>query len=236
MILAIHQPEFLCWPGFFDKMYRSDIFVILDTVQFRKNYYQNRNKIKTKIGWSWLTVPLKRPVFGKKICDVEIAGDQWKIKHLIILQKNYRSSPFYNNYINGLSIIYEKNWEKLSSLNVELIKLLMGYLGFHRKIILASELNLEEKKGTDLLIDICKKFNADTYLSGEGGYNYLNLERFREEKIEILFRHYNYPKYSQQFEKEADFIPNLSTIDLLFNCGEDSLNILLKQDNLRQIS
>lgn len=227
MIIAIHQPEFLCWPGFFDKIYRSDLFVILDTVQFRKNYYQNRNKIKTKTGWRWLTVPLKKPVFGRKICDIEIAGEQWKKDHLDVFYENYKSAPFYNTYIAGLKMIYEKHWQSLSPLNIEIIRLMLKYLGFQRRIILASELQSKEKNGTELLIDICKGLDADTYLSGEGGYNYLDLKRFEEERIKVIFRLYECPSYQQLFLTETGFIPDLSTIDLLFNCGQDSLNILI---------
>ena len=236
LLAGIHQPEFLCWPGFFDKMYRSNLFVVLDNIQFRKDYFQNRNRIKTKNGWRWLTVPLKRPVFGRKICDIEIYGEQWKKRHLNILNENYTSAPFYDSYIDGLKEVYEKYWKKLSSLNVELIRLMMRYLGFERRIILASELNLEEKKGTELLIDICRKLDADTYLSGEGGYNYMDLARFKEEEIKVVFRHYTCPRYPQQFLKETGFIPNLSTVDLLFNCGEDSLNILISGGRIHEMS
>jgi len=233
--VGIHQPEFLCWPGFFDKMYKSDLFVILDNVQFRKDYYQNRNRIKTKSGWRWLTVPLKRPVFRRKIYNIEIAREPWKKKHLNILRENYNSAPFYNTYIDGFMKVYEKCWKKLSSLNVELIKLMTKYLGFQRKIIFASELNLKEKKGTALLIDICKKLNADTYLSGEGGYQYMNFGRFKQEEIKVVVRHYKCPVYPQQYLKESCFISDLSTIDMLFNCGEKSLNILLSGGKLHEL-
>jgi len=91
-------------------------------------------------------VPLKRPVFGRKICDIEIAGEQWKRNHLNILNENYKSAPFYDSYVDGLKRIYEKHWKKLSLLNVELIRLMMRHLGFERIIISASELNLEDKR------------------------------------------------------------------------------------------
>lgn len=225
MIISIHQPQFLPWLGYFDKIERSDTFVFLDDVQFKKNEWQNRNKIKTFENWQWLTVPVNHK-FLQKIKDVQINNTtQWRKKHLHALKTNYSKARYFNNYFDFFEQTYSQEWKALSDINIYFIKYLIEALGFtNKKIVKASDFQFKEGRD-ERLIDICKHFGGDIYLSGEGGQDYLDLDKFEREGIKVIYQNYKHPVYTQQF---GHFIPNLSIIDLLFNCGPDSFSILKK--------
>ncbi len=225
MIVSIHQPQYLPWLGYFDKIERSDVFVFLDNVQFKKNEWQNRNKIKTSDGWQWLSVPVIHS-FTQKISEVEINNTvQWGRKHLNALVTNYSKTPFYKNYIDFFEQTYTQEWIYLVGINIHVIKYCVEALGLSdKKLVLASD--LESREGSsERLIDICKQLGGDVYLSGKDGAKYMDLDIFKEEGIEVIFQDYKHPRYDQLY---GDFEPFLSVIDLLFNCGPDSLSILKK--------
>ena len=224
MIAAIHQPQYLPYPGFFDKMDKADIFVLLDDVQFKKNEWQNRNRIPNSQGCQWLTVPVKYK-FGQKINEVEINNKaNWRNKHYQAFLTNYNQAPVFKDYQSFLKNVYEKNWERLSFLNVYLIENLKEFLGIETNLVLSSELDVSGKK-TGRLVEICKKFKAGVYLSGPGGENYLDLDEFRQAGIEVRFQKFHPPVYPQAFPGPG-FRENMSIVDLLFNCGKESLEVL----------
>lgn len=224
MIVSIHQPEYLPWLGFFDKMAKSDVFVILDNVQFQKNGFQNRNKIKTSRGWQWLTVPIIRK-FPQSISEVKIDNTtKWWKKHLTALKVNYAKSEYLREYLPFFEEVYKKRWEFLADLNIFLIKKLAELFGIKTKIEISSSLNVVGSD-TEHLVGICKKLNAKTYLSGEGGKKYIDVTLFEKEGIELRFREYEHPVYPQQHEKNG-FISNMSAVDLLFNCGESAIDVI----------
>jgi len=226
MIVAIHQPQFLPYPGFFDKMKKADVFVLLDTVQFTKNEWHNRNRIKTVNGWQWLTVPVVHH-FGQLIKDVVICkNSNWRKKHLQSLITNYCKAPYFKKYWKVVEEMYNINWERLSFFNTYWIHKLKQLLQIDTKIYLASELGTFVEDPNDRLIQIVNCFDGDTYLSGIGGKNYLKLYKFEAAKINVVFQKFNPPTYSQQFE---GFLPNLSIIDMLFNCGDLSHNFFKKE-------
>lgn len=225
MIVSIHQPQYLPWLGYFDKIERSDVFVFLDNVQFKKNEWQNRNKIKTSEGWQWLSVPVIHS-FTQKILEVEINNTvQWGRKHLNALVTHYSKAPFYKNYIDFFEQTYTREWTYLVDINIHVIKYIVKALGLSdKKLVLASD--LESREGSsERLIDICKQLGGDVYLSGKDGAKYMDLDIFKEEGIQVIFQDYKHPRYDQLY---GDFEPFLSVIDLLFNCGPDSLSILKK--------
>jgi hypothetical protein len=225
MIAMIHQPEYLPWLGFFDKLYRSDLYVILDSVQFERLGFQNRNRIKTDDRWKWLTVPVVHSL-GQRISEVKISYQTtWREKHWEFLRKSYGRAQFFQKYSGFFRETYLKNWSLLSQLNIHMIKGLMSMLGIEKPLVLSSSLGVDGK-ATELLINICKEVGADVYLSGTGGREYLDLKRFADENLKVKFREYSPPTYPQQYEKNG-FIPYMSTVDLLFNCGEKSLDIIL---------
>ncbi|MFB0565195.1 MAG: WbqC family protein [Candidatus Aminicenantaceae bacterium] len=223
MIVSIHQPQYLPWLGYFDKIEKSDIFIFLDNVQFKKNEWQNRNKIKTAQDWQWLTVPVIHK-YPQKILEVKINNRvPWSRKHLSALITNYSKAPFYKEYIDFFEQTYARNWGYLADINIQMIKYLTTALGIsEKKFIKASKYEVRED-GTERLIDLCKHVGGDIYLSGKDGAKYLNLDKFKEEGIKVIFQDYNHPQYPQLY---GSFEPYLSVIDLLFNCGQKSLSIL----------
>jgi WbqC-like protein family len=224
MMVAIHQPQYLPWLGYIDKIDRSDSFVILDSVQFKKNEWQNRNRIKSARGWQWLTVPVlhRHP---EKIRDVRINNAvDWRRKHLQALEINYSRAPYFQDYIPFFRDLYGRTWERLAVLNQTVIQFLIEAFGINSRVVMASDTNAREEP-TDRLIDICRTVGADTYLAGDGSRNYLDSARFEKEKIRVLFQSFHPPAYEQLY---GPFEPGLSAVDLLFNCGSQSLSILRK--------
>jgi len=224
MIVAIHQPQFLPWLGYFDKMRRADVFCYLDNVQYKKNEWQNRNRIKTACGMQWLTVPV-RYRFPQKINQVAINNAvNWRRKHLQALITNYRRAPYFDEYIDFFSAIYLTQWESLAELNLAFIEGFRKLLGFEDlTVLVASDLDLSDDP-TLRLIDICRSAGADTYLSGRDGANYMDLEKFRRSGIQVVFQEFVHPSYPQQF---GCFQPHLSVVDLLFNCGSGSMQKII---------
>ena len=222
MLIAIHQPQYLPWLGYLDKIDKADVFVILDNVQFKKNEWQNRNRIKTAQGCQWITVPVLYR-FPEKINEVRINNKaNWSRKHLQAFITNYSKSPCYDDYISFFEDIFSRNWECLVDINVEIIKFLINALELKTRLVMASDLELREGS-TERLIDICKALDSNKYLAGKDGNKYMNLELFDREGIEVIFQDFKHPVYNQLF---GNFEPYMSAIDLLFNCGDDSLEIL----------
>lgn len=227
MILVAHQPEYLPYLGFFYKAKRADKFIFVDHVQFQKEGFQNRNRIRTGPGldgWTWLIIP----VIGKgkmlqKINEVEIDNSRfWAKKHWKSIYLNYKKAPFFNKYKDFFEEIYSKKWERLADFNETIICYLFKELGIKAPIYKSSDYNFKGQK-TDLIIEMCKELNADTHLSGPGGRRYVDEEKFKINGINNKFSDFKHPVYAQQFEP---FIPNMSAIDLLFNCGPESAKII----------
>jgi hypothetical protein len=228
MLVAIHQPEHFPWIGFFEKMQRADLFVILDDVQFSRGDFQNRNRVKGAAGVQWLTVPVVHK-FPQKINEVEIAGRNWHEKHLRTLSSCYARSAHFETFINLFEEFYRRPWASLAALNVAAIELLAGLFGLEKKWVLASELKVAGQK-SDLVLNICKAVGASSYYSGRAGSAYLDRDSFQRAGIEIIVQSFNHPTYQQLFMKQHGFVPNLSVLDLLFNCGAGSLELLAKKE------
>jgi len=224
-VVAIHQPNYLPWLGYFYKITNCDVFVFLDNVQYTKNSFINRNKIKTPQGAMWLTVGvLSKGEYGQSISETKIDSNvSWNKNHWKSICQNYARSPYLDKYKEYLESIYQRQWEYLADLNESLIKANCDMLSITNvEFIRASDLDLSGK-GTELLINICQEVGADTYLSGFGGVKYMEEDKFRESGIELKYYNFENPTYHQLW---GDFIPNLSIIDLLFNEGDGSLQIL----------
>lgn len=223
MIVAIHQPQYLPWLGYFDKMLKADGFCYLDNVQFKKNEWQNRNRIKTAQGWQWLTVPVHYR-FPQKICEVRINNAvNWKHKHLQALVTNYGKAPYFKDTIDMFKTVYSRDWQWLVELNIDLIEQIRTRLGLGDKLTLrASTLQLDQEP-SERLIDICQALGADTYLSGRDGVKYMNMDRFSARGVRVKLQDFEHPVYAQLF---GAFISQMSVLDLLFNCGPDSLKVL----------
>jgi len=211
------------WLGYFDKIVRSETFVFLDNVQFKKNEFQNRNKIKTAQGWMWLTVPVLYK-YPEQIDEVKINnGIGWRKKHLRTLAINYQKAPYFHDRFPEVERFYAVDSASISEVNRESVLMLLKMLGVDRQIAIASALGHLPEEPSERLAAICENLQADTYLSGAGGREYLDLEPFNKRGITVVFQEFKHPVYTQLY---GDFIPNLSLLDLLFNCGPDSLKIL----------
>lgn len=219
-IVAIHQPNYSPYLGFFDKMKSSDLFVIYDDAQFSKSDFHHRNKIRIFNGWKWLTVP----VFSKRvpINQIEINNDlkinkaYWFDKHFEVIESNYKKSPYFSDYCEEIRKIYLANFNKLIDLNLTLINFIKSAFEIDTELLLSSELGLTSKS-TQKIIDIVEAVDCDTYLSGSGGREYLNLSLFEKHEICLKFQEFRHPLYKQCYE---GFIPNMSAIDALFNVGK----------------
>ena len=229
MIVGIHQPQYLPWLGIIDRVIRSDIFVMLDNVPYSKNYFYNRNRIKTTNGWCWLTVPvLFKGKFGTWIKDVGINNKaNWREKHWKSILSAYNKAPFFKVYKEYFEEFLSKERIYVSEVSIESLILTLRLFGIDRKIVKASELQVKGSK-EGLLISICKELGADSYLSGPDGIDYINLDVWRANRIEVRFQSFKHPKYPQLY---GDFIPQMSAVDLLFNCGEENgLSVLMDKN------
>jgi hypothetical protein len=220
MIVGIHQPNYLPYLGFFDKMKRSDIFVIYDDAQFNKEDFQQRNKIKIYQGWKWLNVPVLKEYIPIK--DIKIRNEltlknvKWSNAHLRDIHDNYKNAPYYEKYKNDFETIYNTNYARLIDLNMDIIKILMKAFDIKTKLVFSSDLGFSSKS-TERLVEIVEAVEGDIYLSGSMGRNYLDLSLFDRRDIKVEFQDFKHPIYRQCYE---NFIPNMSAIDALFNAGE----------------
>ena len=221
----IRQPMYLPYLGFFKKIETSDIFVILDDVQYSIRDGDNRNRIKTPTGTSFLTVPLTKP-FGKKINEVDIATSQnWQEKQIQQIQSNYKSAPYFEDYWQEIKSILSKPWIKLFDVQLEFIEYFKTILDLKAKVVNSSTLNVTSTK-SQRLVDICKKLKVDVYVSGEMGKNYVDESLFSQSNIQIKYEKFQHPIYAQL---HGEFIPNLSILDVLFNEGENTKKFFLIQ-------
>ncbi|MDQ7826050.1 MAG: WbqC family protein [Candidatus Eremiobacteraeota bacterium] len=227
MTIGILQPGYLPWLGFFEQLYRSDLFVIYDDVTFDKGGWRNRNRIKTPGGWCWLTVPLEQEnLTATLVKDVKINNrTDWKKKHLASIAQYYRKARFFTETIGIFEEAYGKHWEMLIDIDMFFIRRLMEFLEIDRPLVCSSSLAIEgDRNGR--LISLCMHFGADRFYEGKAGAAYIEEERFRSHGIEVLFQEYVHPVYTQLY---GEFVPYLSVADLTFNHGKESLPILLSQ-------
>lgn len=218
MIVTIHQPSYLPWAPFLEKGLRSDVYVLLDDVQFEKNSEQNRNRIKTPQGEAWLTVPVS--LSGKTLIpDVLVSREQagWRRKHRRAIEENYKKAPQFDAIAPRLLDVLDRPWERLLDLNLEIDALLLEWAGFAGRIVRSSEMQVE---GTnwERILNLCRSLGATTYLSGPAGADYLDLDAFAAAGVAVRLQNYQHTEYPQLFPK-AGFIPRLSAIDLFMNVG-----------------
>jgi hypothetical protein len=228
--VCITQPTYLPWLGYFCLIKESDVFVFLDHVQYVKRSWQNRNRIKTSDGWMWLTVPTHSKK-GESINEVSIDNTKaWRKKHLNSIKTHYGKAPYFKKYYSFFESLYNKDWDNLSDLNVFVIKHFTSELGLSPNYVKSSKLNLKQKR-TGLALEICKKLEADRYVSSIGAKEYMRKdgaeELFKDEGIKLEFFEYKHPVYPQLYD---DFVTHTSIIDCLFNCGPESPKIIFNKN------
>jgi hypothetical protein len=221
MIVGIHQPNYLPYLGFFDKMAKSDLVVIYDDAQFEKGDFQHRNRIRIYHGWKWLTVPVEKrhiPINEIRIKN-EVAtwkGVKWSDAHFKDIRDNYKDTPYYSTYEGEIKMIYEKRYDKLVELNMELIIFLKKAFDIDVEIVFSREFGFTSKS-TERLVEIVEAVDGDRYLSGPKGRDYLDVSLFEKKGLKVEFQDFKHPVYKQRYE---GFVPNMAAIDALFNAGK----------------
>ncbi|WP_204346656.1 WbqC family protein [Psychroserpens algicola] len=228
MNVTIHQPHFFPWLGYFNKLANTDIFVVLDDVQFRTQYFQNRTLIKTIQSRSeWITVPISHEKIKPTISNTNIYGSYWKKKVIRNLEVNYCKAPFFNYYINDISKIITQSGISLLKLNIDTISYINSILNIKTKIIFSSDYKTSLEP-TTRVIELCKASNCNNLIIGEGNSQYYHdIERIKSNNIKIIKQDFrrNHPVYSQI---NGVFLKNLSILDLLFNVGSDESENIIK--------
>lgn len=226
-VVCIHQPDFLPYLGFWERLLQSNTFIILDHVQFIRQGWQNRNRIKTPDGWIWLTVPvIKKGRYFQSLIETEIdTNEPWMHKHLRTIETCYGKGTHFARYYELLKEAYSKNWVSLVDFNLELFYLVLKELDINPEIFRSSQLK-SRGKSSELLASLTEEVGGDVYLSGPGGKDYLEEEFFTRKGIEVTFHDFVSTEYPQLF---GNFIPNLSVIDALINCGQDTRKLIEKR-------
>lgn len=225
MVIGILQPGYLPWLGFFEQMHRSDVFVIYDDVQYDKEGWRNRNRIKTANGIQWLSVPvLFKLTDAPLITEIKIDNKvNWRKKHLMSIRQNYGRAPYFKDYSGFFEDAYAMEWDYLIDLDLFFIEGLARFLGIGNKIIhRSSTLNVTGDR-IGRLINLCKHFGADTFYEGYAGKDYIDENLLLAQGIKVEYQDYKHPDYRQLY---GEFVPYLSVVDLLFNNGSESLAIL----------
>lgn len=234
MKIAIHQPDYIPYLGYFYKMYLSDVFIFLDDSQYQKNYLNNRNKIKTPQGWIYLTIPVERKNgLDTNINETRTIDEKgWKEKHLKTLEMNYKKCPYFDEIFPEIKYIIMQDYKSLSELNEALLIHIAKRFNILPEIVAnSSDLHLTTKK-EERVLDIIKHYGADEYISGNGARQYQKEEDFEKEGIKLTYTDYQPISYQQRW---GEFVENMSVLDYIFNEGYD-FNKVVKKVRRREIS
>lgn len=221
MIVSIHQPAYLPWLGYFARIAASDVFVYFDSVQFEKNSFTNRNRIKTADGPIWLTVPvLQRGHLDKRLTDIEIVWHQdWRNKHLRSIEQSYRKAPRFDECFPQLVDLYQPKDHLLAELCYRHLRFWLRELDITTRVVRASELNVTGQN-SDLVLALCRQLGATTYLSGPLGRSYIKEDEFAAANISLTYQEFKHPQYPQLY---GPFLPAMAVLDYWFNCGDMKL-------------
>jgi len=232
MILTAHQPVYLPWLGLFHKIALADLFCFFDIAQYQTKDFNNRNKIKTHSGEIWLSVPVEsKNHYGKSVGEIRIVQDGWQRKHFKSISMAYQKAPYFREYIEQIEdVLTKQSFETLSSLNLAILRMVMRNLQISTPVVKASEYAFQGAK-SDLVLDMCVQLKADVYVFGAQGRDYANVESFRAAGVEPYFQDYRHPQYKQL---HGEFKPYMSVIDLLFNEGPRSRDIVMSGNDTRE--
>jgi hypothetical protein len=233
MILAAHQPHYLPWLGYLDKMAKADVFVVMDDLQYEEQNFQNRNRVKLNHGAGWLTVPLESASQTDRICDRRIYNggsprEHWQHRHWRTLQIHYGRTPHWGEYAPDLEKVYTSRWERLVDLDMHMLLLARRWLGITTPVLLSSSLGLRGQR-TERILDVCRKVGATEYLSGRGGScSYLDLDLLQRGGVTAVWQSFQHPTYPQRYPL-LGFVPRLGFLDVVLNCGPKSRELLFPQ-------
>ncbi|MBQ7725872.1 MAG: WbqC family protein [Clostridia bacterium] len=217
MIVSIHQPDYISYLGYFYKVSKSDAFVFLDDAQFSNDNMHHWNRIKTPQGECRLKIPVEQHL-GDLINKVRTKDElKWKEKHLKTLEMNYKKAPFFEEVFSVFSELLLKEYPSLAQLNIAINTWIIQGFGFEAKLYRSSEMPIHTVR-EERVIDIVKALDGDVYISGNGAKAYQVDEHFTEKGIRLVYTDYQ-PIVYQQLWKKAGFLPYMSVLDYLFNCG-----------------
>ncbi|MBI3308594.1 MAG: WbqC family protein [Candidatus Melainabacteria bacterium] len=215
--IAILQSNYIPWKGYFDLLNKVDEFIYYDHVQYTKNDWRNRNKIKTNKGIQWLTIPVRIESLSQAIMDTLVASSNWSRKHWTAISNNYSKAKYFSDYKERFESLYLRlDTQYLCEINYEFIKVICEILDIKTKFNWSTKFKLSEGK-TERLVDICKQAKATCYITGPSAINYIDKNLFEQEGIKVEFMDYsNYPEYKQLY---PPFVHEVSILDLIFNAG-----------------
>ncbi|MGI5119766.1 WbqC family protein [Marinactinospora thermotolerans] len=224
----MHQPHYLPWLGLLDKADRSDLFVVLDHVQYERRGWQNRNYIASKSGPVLLTVPVVNRSRNEQIRDKVIDRTRpWREKHLrAISEHGYRTAPFWKDFGPEITAIYDTDWERLIDISLATTYFIFNAFGITTPVVRSSELGEFPGQKSELLAQISAKVGADTMLSGDGARGYVDPEVFRRYGVEVEWQNFRHPEYPQFHRKGGEFLPRLAAVDLLLNAGPEGMELV----------
>lgn len=220
------QPNYIPWKGVFDLISRVDVFVFYDDVQYTVKDWRSRNKIKTKDGELWLSVPVKtKGLRDQLICDAEISEpNQWRKKHYKSIKSNYQGAKYFKDYEYLLEDIYlGEPWKKIADLDIFATKLIAKALDIDVEWHNASDLAQDGGKDGEKVIKICKKLGCDYFINGPTAKGFMNDDLFKENDIVLDYIEYDYPEYKQLHEP---FCHHVSVLDVIFNCGPEARDMI----------
>lgn len=234
MLVTAHQPAYMPWLGYFNKMFLADIFVVLDEVQFEKNSFVNRNRIASKNGPIWLTIPtIKKGHINSTIRDLKIdSSSKWKKKHMQSIRLTYAKSPFFQKYEGALEKYYEKHYEFLFDALDENLRMFLEILKIDVEVKYLSDMDIVSKKN-ELIVDICKKCNGNDFLFGAEGKNYADINLFSKRNMTVYYQDYKINEYPQ-FNQES-FISHMSILDMIFNIPDSEFDSCINSKNVKGI-
>ena len=229
MIVAAHQPHYLPWLGYLDKLAKADLFVVMDDLQFEAQNFQNRQRLRLPDGPAWLTVPLVHGAQSERLLDKQIDNSapprhHWQHRHWKTIETNYGRARFFERYAEPLHAVYTRPWASLVELDLRLLELAREWLGIATPVVRSSQLGLTGTK-TDRLIDLCRKTGARAYLSGSGGSTgYLDVEQMGRNGIGVIWQAFEHPVHPQRYDRGFD--SHLGFLDLVLNCGPQARDVL----------
>ncbi|PSK99473.1 WbqC-like protein [Murinocardiopsis flavida] len=228
MRVAMHQPHYLPWLGLIDKIDRSDLFVVLDHVQFERKGWQNRNYVASKNGPVLLTVPVVQRSHRERICDKQIDNSQtWREKHRrSITEHCYRGAPYFADFGPEILGIYDSEWPNLAELSLATTHSILRCFGITTPVVRASELGEFPAQKSELLAQIAAKAGATVMLSGDGARGYVDKGVFDRYGIEVEWQDFRHPEYPQHSRANREFLPRMAALDLLLNLGPESMPAL----------
>lgn len=223
--IAIIQSSYIPWKGYFDAIAAADVFVLYDEVQFTKQDWRSRNRIKTQQGLQWLSIPIRRDTLDKRVCDTVAADDRWRMKHWKSIEQAYRKAPSFEQYADPVKGLYLDSQERrLSQINRTFIEAICEVLSITTPLVWSSDVPRSSEGRIERLVEIVRHFDGTRYLSGPAARNYMTGDEFASAGIELEWLRYDYPPYPQL---HGEFEHAVSVLDLLFNVGSEAHRYML---------